>query len=342
MSQMKSKVDTVQSTRWSAEKANKWYAKQPWLIGCNFAPSTAINQLEMWQEDTFDLPTMRHELMLAQSLGFNVVRVYLHNLLWETDAAGFKKRINIFLDLIAEFKIKVMFVLFDDCWNHNPSMGKQPEPKPGVHNSGWVAAPGKQRILTKEGWHHLESYTKDILSTFSGDDRILMWDLYNEPGNEGMGDESMHLLEDVFKWAWEVRPTQPVTAASWNGELKKLNDFKRANADVITFHNYKDAGNLENEIKELQALGRPVICTEYMARTSDSFFHTHLPIFRKYKVGAINWGLVAGKTNTIFPWGSQEGTPEPAVWFHDIFRKDGTPYDEKEIHVIRSITGRRN
>lgn len=329
----------VKSTRWSVEKANEWYAQMPWFVGCNFAPSTAINQLEMWQEETFDMATIREELSLARFLGFNIVRVYLHNLLWEFDAEGFKKRIDIFLGIADEFGIKVLLVLFDDCWNHTAQVGVQPPPRPGVHNSGWVAGPGRHRIINKIGWDHLEAYTKDILRTFSNDNRVVIWDLYNEPGNEGLGDQSMELLQKVFQWAWEVRPNQPLTAASWNGELKNLNAFKRAHSDIITFHNYLDAESLEREIVELKALGRPVICTEYMARTSKSYFESHLPLFRQYNVGAINWGLVAGKTNTIFPWGSPEGTAEPEVWFHDIFRKDGTPYDEKEIRVIRTITG---
>ena len=327
------------STQWTAQQAHEWYSRQPWYVGCNFAPSTAINQLEMWQKETFDLPTIRKELELAKSLGFNIVRVYLHNLLWEEDAKGFKERINIFLEVTDSLGIKVLFVLFDDCWNHTANLGVQPAPKPGVHNSGWVASPGRHRIINKIGWDHLEAYTKDILTSFSGDERVVIWDLYNEPGNEQMGDLSMELLQKVFEWAWAVRPTQPLTAASWNAELKNLNAFKREHSDIITFHNYRDSKTLEEEIEELKQFGRPIICTEYMARTSDSFFETHLPIFRKHNIGAINWGLVAGKTNTIFPWGSPEGTNEPEVWFHDIFRKDGTPYDEKEIHAIRRITG---
>lgn len=330
---------TQNSTQWTVEKANEWYAKQPWFVGCNFAPSTAINQLEMWQEESYDEATIIKELSLAKSLGFNIIRVYLHNLLWEADAEGFKKRIDHFLSLADGFGIKVLLVLFDDCWNHNANLGVQPAPKPGVHNSGWVAAPGRERILNKIGWDKLEAYTKDILTSFSGDERIVIWDLYNEPGNEGLKEQSMDLLQHVFHWAWDVRPTQPLTAGSWNAEFVNLNAFKRKHSDIITFHNYLDADTLEKEILELKQFGRPIICTEYMARTSKSFFETHLPVFRKYNVGAINWGLVAGKTNTIFPWGSPEGTAEPEVWFHDIFRTDGTPYNEHEIKTIRKITG---
>lgn len=327
---------------WTAQQANDWYAKQPWLVGCNFIPSTAINELEMWQADTFDAATIDRELGWAQGLGFNIVRVYLHNVAWETDKEGFKKRIDQFLQIADKHKIKVLFVLFDDCWNPDPKPGKQPEPKPGVHNSGWVQAPGPARVVDSTTWASLEAYTKDILTTYKDDTRVVIWDLYNEPGNSDMLNKTLPLLKKVFSWAWSVRPSQPLTSGTWNyGEgFKDLNAYQLANSDVITFHNYSDPKNLEAEILQLQKIGRAFICTEYMARTNNSTFEKNLPVFKKYKVGAINWGLVSGKSNTIFPWGSKEGSPEPAVWFHDIFRKDGTPYDKKEVALIRQLTNR--
>ena len=325
---------------WTATQANDWYNKQPWLIGCNFIPSTAINELEMWQAETFDPKTIDRELGWAQDLGFNVVRVYLHNLAWETDKEGFKKRIREFLTITEKHKIKVLFVLFDDCWLPDPKPGKQPEPIPGVHNSGWLRAPGPAIVGDAEKWDVLELYVKDILIQFRNDNRILMWDLYNEPGNSDMTEISFPFMQEIFRWAWSVRPSQPLTCATWNGgeKFKRYNDFQLQNSDVITFHNYSDAKNLEAEILRLQKHGRPLICSEYMARTNHSTFEKNLPVLKKYKVGAINWGLVSGKTNTIFPWGSKEGTPEPAVWFHDIFRKDGSAFSEKEVKLIKELT----
>ena len=88
----------------------------------------------------------------------------------------------------------------------------------------------------------------------------------------------------------------------------------------------------------LKKLGRPLVCTEYMARTQNSRFATHLPIFKEENVGCYNWGLVSGKTQTIFPWGSPKGAAEPKLWFHDIFHKDGRPYDEAEVALIRKLT----
>lgn len=328
---------------WTTTQATEWYAKQPWLVGCNFIPSTAINELEMWQADTFDPITIDRELGWAAGIGFNVVRVYLHNLAWETDHDGFKKRIAEFLAIADKHKIKTLFVLFDDCWLPDPKPGKQPEPVPGVHNSGWLRAPGPAIVADATKWAPLEAYTKDILSTFKNDNRILMWDVYNEPGNSEMTEISYPFLEKIFQWAWTVRPSQPLTCATWNNgeKFKRYNELQLKNSDVITFHNYSDAKNLEAEILSLQKLGRPFICSEYMARTNNSRFETHLPVFKKYKVGAINWGLVSGKSNTIFPWGSKEGSPEPAIWFHDIFRKDGTAFSDDEVKLIREILEKR-
>ncbi len=325
---------------WTARKANEWYAKQPWIVGCNFIPSTAINELEMWQAETFDIKTINKELALAQSLGFNTVRVYLHNLLWENDRSGLLVRMNEFLKAANQHSIKVIFVLLDDCWLPSPKNGKQPDPVAGVHNSGWLRSPGPEIVSNPEKWDMMELYVKDILLQFKDDKRILMWDLYNEPGNSEMSDMTYPLLEKVFQWAQGIRPSQPLTCATWIHEekFKRYNDLQLNNSDIITFHNYNEPKNLDAEIVELKKLGRPVICSEYMARTNNSTFMKNLPVLKKHNVGAINWGLVSGKTNTIYPWGSKPGSPEPEVWFHDIFRKDGTPFDPKEVEFIKEQT----
>jgi hypothetical protein len=329
----------AQTKTWTKEKANQWYKQQGWVIGCNFLPSTAINQLEMWEAESFDTATINRELGWAEEIGFNTLRVFLHNLVWENDPEGFKKRISTFLDIASHHHIKPLFVFFDDCWNPEPKYGKQPDPKPGVHNSGWMRSPNMSVHNDRAKWSVLEKYVKDILLTFKDDNRVLLWDLYNEPGNSDYNASSMPLLKKIFEWAREIRPSQPLTAGLWYNN-KDFNEFQLENSDVITFHNYSNADDLEKQIRELLKYGRPVICTEYMARTRNSKFETHLPILKKYNVGAINWGFVSGKSNTIFPWGSKEGSPEPATWFHDIFRTNGTAFDDKEISIIKKLTGK--
>jgi hypothetical protein len=331
------------SGRWSAQQANEWYAKQPWLVGCNYIPRTAINQLEMWQADTFDPKTIEQELGWAQHTGFNTLRVFLHDKAYEADPEGFKKRIDTFLTICASHHIRPLFVFFDDCWNPDPKIGRQPEPRKSVHNSGWMQSPGRAMVNDPGTWGPLEKYVTDILTTFGKDDRILMWDLYNEPGNSGEEGKSLPLLKGVFEWARAAKPTQPISAGQWNKApaFDGLNQFQLSHSDVITFHVYAPPAESQKWITELKKLGRPVICTEYMARTRGSTFKALLPVFKRNDVGAINWGFVSGKTNTIFAWDTPEGSPTPKVWFHDIYRADGTPFDATEVTFIRQITGRK-
>jgi endo-1,4-beta-mannosidase len=304
-------------------------------------PSTAINQLEMWEAETFDTATISRELGWAEGLGFTTMRVFLHNLVWENDATAFKHRINIFLTIASRHHIKPLFVFFDDCWNPEPKYGKQPDPKPGIHNSGWMRSPSQTVHNDSTKWGILEKYVKDILTSFKNDNRILLWDLYNEPGNSGYNETSLPLLKNIFTWAWSVRPSQPLTAGIWY-DNKTLTDYQLVNSDVISFHNYENVSSMENQIKDLAKYGRPVICTEYMARIRGSKFQTHLPVMKKYNVSAINWGFVSGKSNTIYQWDTPvpDGS-EPKLWFHDIYRKDGSPFDADEIKLIRSLTGKR-
>ena len=336
-----SRLHAQETKVWTAEQANAWYAAQPWFVGANFLPSSAINQLEMWQAESFDVETIDKELSWASAIGMNIMRVYLHDLAWQTDPQGFKKRMGKFLEIASKHKIKILFTLFDDCWNPEAFPGKQPPPKPGIHNSGWVRSPNIAIHDNPLRWGLLEAYVKDVLSSFANDKRIVMWDLYNEPGNSGYGLSSVELLKKAFEWAWFVRPSQPLTSGTWFNN-KTYNDFVLSNSDIITFHNYNDAESLEKEIIEKQKLGKPLICTEYMARTRNSTFQSCLPIFKKYKVGAINWGLVAGKSNTIYQWSKPipDGS-EPELWFHDVFRKDGSPYKTEEISVIKNLTGKK-
>ncbi len=327
---------------WSKSQAITWQTENGWLRGCNFIPSSAINQLETWQEESFDPKTIDKELGWAEDIGMNCMRVYLHHLAWEIDKTGFKNRMNEYLKIADSHGIKTIFVFFDDCWNATYKAGKQPNPKPGVHNSGWVRDPGDLLFEKPELMAELEEYVKDILTTFKADQRIALWDLYNEPGNSGYENKSIPLLKNAFQWGWEIRPSQPLSAGIWNNKLKELNIIQLANSDVVTYHNYSNPKNHQHAIDTLKTYGRPLVCTEYMARRFNSLFSNIMPLLKKENVGAINWGLVAGKTNTKYAWGQPipDGS-EPALWFHEIFRKDGTPYKQEEVDVIKELTGKK-
>lgn len=334
-------AEDTDTTVWSVERAKEWGERNPWFRGANFNPSTAINQLETWQEETFDPETIDRELGWAEEIGFNCMRVYLHHLAWQIDREGFKSRMDQYLGIADKHGIQTMFVFFDDCWNATYQVGKQPDPKPGIHNSGWIRDPGDLIFHDPDLQDTLKVYVQDVLGTFSDDSRIMLWDLYNEPGNNGLGNKSLPLLKNVFAWAREVNPSQPLSVGVWNIKLTDLNRFQLENSDVISYHNYNDEIRHREAIDSLKRMGRPMICTEYMARTNGSRFENIMPMLKKEKIGAINWGLVSGKSNTMFAWDTPvpDGT-EPEVWFHDIFRKDGTAFSQDEVELIKALTGK--
>ena len=325
---------------WPIEKANNWYNQHKWLTGSDYIPSTAINQLEMWQPSTFDAATIDKELGWAENIGFNTIRVFLHSVAWKQDPIGFKKRVDQFLSIAERHHITPMFVFFDDVWNKTPKAGPQPAPKPGIHNSGWVQDPGQPASNDTTIFPQLEKYVKDVLKDFAHDKRILLWDLYNEPGNSGKKDSSLLLLTKIFQWAREINPDQPLSAGLWDWSFEKLNAFQLQNSDIVTYHDYEEPQWHLRVIQLLKAAGRPLICTEYMARIRNSRFSNILPMLKKENVGAINWGFVAGKTNTIYAWDTPipDGS-EPVEWFHDIFRKDGTAYRKDEVDLIKKLNG---
>jgi hypothetical protein len=350
----------AQSKRWSEARANEWYAKQPWLVGANYIPSDAINQLEMFQASTWDPKLNDKELGLAESVGMNTVRVFLQDQLWSQDSDGFTKRLNEFLAIAANHHIRPILVLFDSCWDPNPVLGPQHPPVPGVHNSGWVQSPGRRELSDSSYEPKLRLYVQGIVGAFANDSRVLAWDVWNEPDNLNASSYANvedpdkilhvdHLLPLVFEWAREANPSQPLTSGVWHGAWDDPNrqsetvKIQLAESDIITFHNYEWPEGFEARIKELMPLHRPILCTEYMARGAGSTFDNSLPIAKKYRVAAINWGLVAGKTQTYLPWDSWQRpyvNIQPTVWFHEVFRQNDEPYREHETDLLRQLTGR--
>ncbi len=344
--------------RWTEAHAQAWYDGQPWLVGANFVPSDAINELEMFQPATFNPPLIDKELGMAEGIGMNTMRVFLQDQLWLNDPKGFQGRLNTFLDISKKHHIRPLLVLFDSCWETNPHLGPQHPPIPGIHNSGWVQSPGKQRLMDPAVEPQLKAYVQGVVGAFAKDDRILGWDIWNEPDNKGgdlEADEPAkvrridELLPQAFTWARAEHPTQPLTSGVWTGDWSHpdrespTTKIQLAESDVISFHNYDWPEVYEARIQELLPLHRPLICTEYMARGNGSTFDTILPIAKKYHVAAINWGFVAGKTQTYLPWDSWQRPYvelKPTIWFHEVFRQDDTPYRQREVDLIRELTGR--
>ncbi|MGC1275582.1 MAG: cellulase family glycosylhydrolase [Planctomycetaceae bacterium] len=360
-----STIDVQAREKWTPEQANAWYDGQPWLVGANYAPAYAINQLEFWQADTFDPEAIDRELKWAHDLGFTSLRVYLHHLLWEQDREGFLKRLETFLEIADKHEIGVMFVLFDSVWDPHPKLGKQRAPQQGLHNSGWVQSPGVDDLKDPARHKLLEEYVRGVVGHFKDDDRVDVWDLWNEPDNtngNSYGKNKLKqepedkvalvlpLLKKSFEWARKENPSQPLTSGVWIGNWSdpdKLSPTERVQleeSDVISFHSYDPLDKAKRCVENLKRYDRPLLCTEYMARPNGSTFDPVLGYFKEQNIGAYCWGFVAGKSNTIYPWDSWQKPydAEPPVWFHDIFREDGTPYRPKEVEYIKSVTGAAN
>jgi hypothetical protein len=351
-------VASAAADRWSTDRAARWYQEQGWLVGANFITSNAVNQLEMLQPGTFDPLRIDGELRLAAGIGFNAVRVFLHDQLWIQDPVGFGRRVGQFLDIASRHGIKPMFVLFDSCWDPHPRLGRQRDPQLGIHNSRWVQSPGAENLGDRRYRRVLHDYVVGILTLFRNDDRVLAWDLWNEPDNPANAYHDVErpdkvelvasLLPDVFRWARSVDPIQPLTSGVWDGiwgdpaRRSEISGIQLDNSDVITFHNYAPPPDFEARINELAPWGRPILCTEYMARTLDCTVEGILPVTKRHNVGAFSWGVVAGKTQTYLPWDSWDHpvTGQPGEWFHDLLKPGGRPYRPAEIDTIRDLTGR--
>jgi hypothetical protein len=325
------------TTRWSPDRAWEWFRKQPLPIGFNYVPANSISYTEMWMGYAFDPARIDRELAVAEKVGFNCLRVVLPFVVWEAEPDAFKQRFETFLSICGNRGIKVMPCFFDDCAFGpitDPEFGKQPDVVVGWYANGWTPSPGHQRVRDPKARSALERYAKDIMTAHRDDPRILCWDLYNEPSNSGMGNATLPLLKDVFRWAREINPVQPITSGIWGGS-QRVTDFLKAESDIISFHNYQPAPELGENIRDLKKLGRPMICSEWLNRPSHSEVETHLPVFIKEGVGAIHWGLVNGKTQTDLPWGHKPGKPYTGPWQHDLFRPDLTPYDHEEIQWFK-------
>lgn len=345
---------------WSQARINAWYLKNPWPVGCNYIPQYAINQLEMWQEESFDASVIDKELGWAAGLGFNTIRVFLHHLVWQQGKESFLQRLDQFLSIANKHHIKTMFVFFDGVWNPYPQGGIQPAPRHHVHNSGWVQCPGYEILNNVDKYDDLEEYIRGVVQHFKDDERIFVWDIFNEPDNMNLGsykddnyaldkaELSMNLLKKAIGWVRSINPIQPITMAPWQFDwgcptlMTSLDNYMFTNSDIISFHCYEDKAGILKRINDLKRYARPMLCTEYMARPFNSTFREILPVLKENSVGAYNWGFVAGKSQTHCPWDSWQNVykEEPEVWFHDVYRENGEPYDKEEVEYLMEFNNK--
>lgn len=354
--------------RWTETEAREWWTARPWVCGCNFLPSTAVNFIEMWHGDSFDMPTIERELTWASEIGFNAIRVNLPFPGWQQDRDGLLDRLDRLMAAASARGIDTVPCLFDDCGfgGDEPVWGRQPDPLPGIHNSRAVASPGRAAVLDAGLRPALHAYVRDVIATFRTDPRILFWDLYNEPGNRmdfdktaysqfdaELEDRALSLMEESFQTARDVGPDAPLSVAAWTTPLPdsdahpyqtEIDRSALLHSDIITFHAYWNRQRVAQFIDYLEVLDRPVLCTEWMARQIDSRISDQLALFHERNVGCFQWGLVKGRTQTWLPWPddlvrAHGGQVDRSIWFHDLLDETGAPYDAREIETIRTLTG---
>ena len=325
---------------WSAERAVEWYKTIITPFGCNFVTSSACNSTQMWQESDFDRELNRKEMRLAAAAGYNCLRIFLPYVVYRKEKQRFLARFDGFLSDADAYGLKCVPVLFDDC-GAAPVYGKQEDVRPFIHNGCWTACPGASDADDLETYDKLKEYIQAAVGGFAHDKRVLFWDIFNEAGNSGRGSKSIFLLEKAFEWAREMKPAQPLTAGAWaldyiaDADVHKTDLKALELSDIVTFHLYTDGEKLSKVLERYSETGYPVVCTEWMARHFNSLFKDCLPVFKRFGAGCINWGLVNGATQTHFPWGWDSSKGEPEIWFHDVYKKDGIPYNTEEMTMMR-------
>jgi len=334
--------------RWNKEAAWKWWDEHDWPVGANYVTSDAVNDIEMWMNDTFNPKLIDKELGWAADIGFNTVRVFLSYVVWQHEQAVFENNFETFLRLAAKNQLTVLPILFDDCafdFGSEPVYGQQPEPVPGVHNSRWVPSPGFAVQDDPVQFALCQDYVDAIVGKHAKDERIFAWDLYNEPGNTGRFAKCLPLLTAVFDWARAHHPVQPLTAGVWTfaEDEEKVNRFCWENSDIISLHAYTDLDRTKQLIAQAKDHGRPVMITEWLHRPNKNTIEDHLPFFHEEKIGIWQWGLVRGKTQTNLSWNTMNGgtpEPDPVLWQHDVLQSDGTAYCSAEIELYKKLTGK--
>jgi hypothetical protein len=357
-----------QAGRWTRERANAWAAEHPWLCGVNYMPSTAVNWIAMWHRQSFDPIVIARELGWAAEMGINSVRVGLPYVVWREDAHGLLTRFDRVLTLLAERSMTAMPYLLDDCEfsGEPPRSGPQPDPVPGLHNSRATGSPGRSLVMDERAWPDVERYVTQVVEAFADDDRVVVWDLYNEPGNrviftrdgaeeydERLEEQALRLLRRVFACARTISPSQPLTAGGWRvpppyernaveAHTHPLDTAAFELSDVVSFHAYCSAERMRHIIERLRRYERPLLCTEWMGRQARSRLTEQLPLLRSAGVGSYIWGFVRGRSQTHLPWPDflDPASRDSDAWFHDLVDRDGAAHDEEEVEVIRRETRR--
>ena len=352
-------------TQWSAEKANRWYGKLPWLRGCNFIGSDCANRFDMWQSYRAreKLRTAERELALCRELGFNTVRLWIIFEAWLNEPEFFMEMLERYLTICAENGLSVMLCLANEEDLPQGEFGEfecrrvgEQDYALGYHQGRFPEPPETAARLK---WHYAQSpelapafwqMIREIVTRYAEDERILCWNVYNEPGN-ALGEACVPILERMFQEVRSCDPIQPLTADVWRGmgdddwPEHREEAVALQNSDIISFHNYEPFPAFCRAVDRFRTLGRPLFCTEWLHRICRNEVRDTYPLMYLANIANYCWGFVVGKTQTNEPWEMiWEQYEDPHIhtdydftkWQHDLFRPNLRPYDPRETELIRS------
>ena len=354
---------------WTKEKAWAWQDAQPWYRGCNYMPVSAANRVDQWQsygsEERF--AEVEREFALAKEIGFNAMRLIIEwqgFAVWLQEPDAFRANFERYLALMEKYGLKAFVVLGNDCsrpkfmWTM-PKLGEQ-EYDVGYHGGrrktqhGGFSEPGYLIVDEPEYREKFFAFCRELVTKYAHDGRVVMWELWNEPGAGNRGMMSAQILKDLFALCWEIDPDQPLSANLWSRSTGLVLQGKDPHpveklamdlSDVITYHGYVD---IERQVRLCDELakrwGRPLYNTEWLLRIEGCDFPDNYAFMARRKIGALNWGFVNGKYQTHEPyepcWRTKfeyGGRGDPTKWMHDLFRISHHPYDPYEIAVARNV-----
>ena len=345
--------------KWSKEKANEWYKKQGWLRGCNFIGSDCTNRLDMWQSYKSEekLVTADKELALCDKIGFNTVRLWMNFDVYYKEKNSYMDILEKYISLCDKHHQKVMIVLAyeEDLPRGEVFVAKEMGEQKYALGEHQGRIPLEKEEIEKTPYHYLEykelhdifiEMVKNIVSKYANDERVLCWNIFNEPGIM-IGERNIPLLKELFEVVRSYNPIQPLCADIWRG----LNEGKIKSAeeqlaydlsDVISFHSYLPYSLLVEELHYHLKDGRPVLLTEWLHRINHNNIFEIYPLLYLNNVANYCWGFVVGKTQTHEPWPHMWDEYYNGIitdfdftkWQHDLFRPNLRPYDPREIKVL--------
>ena len=345
--------------KWSVERINKWYDAHAWIRGCNYMSADCANRIDQWQSEGFEerFETTKTEIKLMKELGFNSVRLIPEFIVWDEEHDSFFERFDRYLDLLWEHGISSMVVLANDCMP--PKNDAWKAPKLGPQHTDWGYHGGRKNsqhgVFNAVGYHVLDDeetavkyfeMVREIVTRYKDDERIIIWDVYNEPGNSNRRELTPKNLKKIFEICREIDPSQPLTCATWSGDgenVPEVEKFGLENSDIITYHNYSTFEEHIRVINHLKKLGRPIMNTEWLARCTSNTVFDNFPVFFLERIGCYNWGFVAGKYQTYEPYeahwkwyySDKNANVDFTKWFHDLYRPSLRPYDPRETELIK-------